>query len=183
MVRSDRELLSGTVEVDETFVGGARSGKRGRGAEGKTLVAVAVELKNGVNGRIRLKIIPDASANSLNKFVKTNITKGSTVITDGWNGYNGIKKQGYNHLIESETKGEDEILPHVHTICGLLKRWLLGTHHGGISSKHLQSYLDEFVFRQNRRRCKHVGKIFYRLAQGAVVSKPQTYRTLVDTDN
>lgn len=180
MVRSDREQLSKVVEVDETFVGGAHSGKRGRGSEGKVLVAIAVELPDKRNGRVRLSVIPNASSNTLDGFVKANVASGSTIITDGWNGYNNLKNLGYKHKIEMKTVGEDELLPHVHTIAALLKRWLLGTHHGAVSEKHLQSYLDEFVFRQNRRKCKFVGKIFYRLVQGAMVTTPKPYQMLVN---
>ncbi len=178
MVRSERTSLSGTVEVDETFIGGYLPGKRGRGAEGKTLVVVAVELDGKQNERIRLAVIPNASSEILDGFVKANIAKGSIVITDGWNGCNNLKKSGYTHKVELKTIG-DNLLPHVHTIASLLKRWLLGTHHGAVSSKHLQSYLDEFVFRQNRRKSRYVGKIFYRLVQGAMVSAPKQYKSLV----
>ncbi len=181
MVRADRTLLSDTVELDETFIGGSLAGKRGRGAEGKTLVAVAVERNGKQNERIRLAVIPNASSEILDGFVKTNIAKGSTVITDGWNGYNNLNKIEYKHKVEVKTVGEENLLPHVHTIAALLKRWLLGTHHGAVSVKHLQPYLDEFVFRQNRRKCRYVGKIFYRLVQGAMVSAPKQYKSFVKT--
>jgi len=181
MVRADRTLLSDTVELDETFIGGSLAGKRGRWAEGKTLVAVAVERNGKQNERIRLAVIPNASSEILDGFVKTNIAKGSTVITDGWNGYNNLNKIEYKHKVEVKTVGEENLLPHVHTIAALLKRWLLGTHHGAVSAKHLQPYLDEFVFRQNRRKTRHVGKIFYRLVQGAMVSAPKQYKSFVKT--
>lgn len=181
MVRADRALLSDTVELDETFIGGSLAGKRGRGAEGKTLVAVAVERNGKQNERIRLAVIPNASSEILDGFVTTSITKGSTVITDGWNGYNNLNKLEYKHKVEVKTVGEENLLPHVHTIAALLKRWLLGTHHGAVSAKHLQSYLDEFVFRQNRRKSRYVGKIFYRLVQGAMVSAPKQYKSFVKT--
>ncbi len=181
MVRSDRTLLSDTVELDETFIGGSLSGKRGREAEGKTLVAVAVERNGKQNGRIRLAVIPNASSEILDGFVKANIAKGSTIITDGWSGYNNLNKLEYTHKVEVKTIGDENLLPHVHTIAALLKRWLLGTHHGAVSTKHLQSYLDEFVFRQNRRKSRYVGKIFYRLVQGAMVSAPKQYKSFVKT--
>lgn len=181
MVRADSTLLSDTVELDETFIGGSLAGKRGRGAEGKTLVAVAVERNGKQNERIRLAVIPNASSEILDGFVKTNIARGSTVITDGWNGYNNLNKIEYKHKVEVKTVGEENLLPHVHTIAALLKRWLLGTHHGAVSAKHLQPYLDEFVFRQNRRKSRYVGKIFYRLVQGAMVSAPKQYKSLVKT--
>ena len=181
MVRADRTLLSDTVELDEIFIGGSLAGKRGRGAEGKTLVAVALERNGKQNERIRLAVIPNASSEILGGFVKTNIAKGSTVITDGWNGYNNLNKLEYTHKVEVKTVGEENLLPHVHTIAALLKRWLLGTHHGAVSAKHLQSYLDEFVFKQNRRKSRYVGKIFYRLVQGAMVSAPKQYNSFVKT--
>ena len=181
MVRADRTLLSDTVELDEIFIGGSLAGKRGRGTEGKTLVAVALERNGKQNERIRLAVIPNASSEILGGFVKTNIAKGSTVITDGWNGYNNLNKLEYTHKVEVKTVGEENLLPHVHTIAALLKRWLLGTHHGAVSAKHLQSYLDEFVFRQNRRKSRYVGKIFYRLVQGAMVSAPKQYNSFVKT--
>ena len=130
-----------------------------------------------------LAVIPNASSEILDGFVKANISEGSTVITDGWGGYNNIHNLGYKHKVETKTVGEDDLLPHVHTISSLLKRWLLGTHHGAVSPKHLQSYLDEFVFRQNRRKSRYVGKIFYRLVQGAMVSAPKPYKALVNTKN
>ncbi len=179
MVRAERTLLSDTVELDETFIGGSLAGKRGRGAEGKTLVAVAVERNGKQNERIRLAVIPNASSEMLEGFIKTNIAKGSTIITDGWNGYNNLNKIEYAHKVEVKTVGEENLLPHVHTIAALLKRWLLGTHHGAVSAKHLQSYLDEFAFRQNRRKSRYVGKIFYRLVQGAMVSAPKQYKSLI----
>jgi len=183
MVRADRTPLSDTVEVDETFIGGSFPGKSGRGAEGKTLVVVAVELQGKQNERIRLAVIPNAASEILDGFVKENISEGSTVITDGWSGYNNISNLGYKHKVETKTVGENDLLPHVHTISSLLKRWLLGTHHGAVSPKHLQPYLDEFVFRQNRRKSRYVGKIFYRLVQGAMVSTPKPYKALVNTNN
>lgn len=152
MVIPGRDLLSGEVEIDEIFIGGVRPGKRGRGAEGKVLVAVGVELEGKKVGRIRLEIIPDASSRSLHKFIVRNVERGSCIISDGWKGYFGLTKKGYGHkqLKQSASVGED-ILPHVHMISSLLKRWLLGTHQGGIAKQHLPYYLDEYTFRFNRK--------------------------------
>lgn len=159
MVRPGRELLSGTVEVDETLVGGYHSGKRGRGAEGRELVLVAVENNDRSVGRVRLKHIPDASARTLEKAVSELVTPGSTVRTDGWRGYTGLDKLGFNHTVikhEEKKVGEDPT-PLVHQIASHLKRWLLGTHQGGQSFSYLHYYLDEFTFRFNRRTSKSRG--------------------------
>lgn len=169
MVRSGRELLSGEVEVDETLVGGFKHGKRGRGAEGKELVVIATEVTGNKFGRIRMQRVANADGETLKKFVKDHVSTGSTVITDGWKSYLGIEKLGYKHQrIKGESVGVDELLPHIHLAASLLKRWLLGTHQGGVDTMHLDSYLDEFVFRFNRRTSKSRGKLFYRLAQQAV---------------
>jgi transposase-like protein len=181
MVRPGRELLSGTVEVDETLVGGEEHGKRGRGAEKKELVLVAVEdhSKEGM-GRIRLKHISDASGATLEKAVVELVELGSTVRTDGWRGYNGLTKKGYNHIVVKHTEqqpGEDPT-PFVHQIASLLKRWLLGTHQGGQHFSHLHYYLDEFTFRFNRRKSHSRGKLFYRLVEQALQVGPAPIATL-----
>lgn len=174
MVRPDREKLSGILEVDETFYGGEKSGKRGRGAEGKSIIGIAVEdkEKNGI-GRIRLNILNDASANSLEKFIENNIEKGSTIKTDDWNGYNNLKNIKYKHEIVMKNK-----LKLAHLVASLLKRWLLGTHQGAVSHEHLEYYLDEFVFRFNRRKSTRRGKLFYRLLQNAVVIESVYYKNI-----
>lgn len=174
MVISDREKLSGMVEIDETLVGGKKSGKRGRGAEGKTLVVMALEINNFGTGRVRLMEIPDATRQSLNAFIKANIEIGTTITTDGWKGYVDINKMGYKRIISDQTKLLDgeHILPHVHRIASLLKRWLLGTHQSYVTKNYLQYYLDEFVFRHNRRKSKSRGLLFYTLIQEAAKVKP-----------
>jgi len=176
MVLPGRDLLSGNVEVDEIFIGGEHSGKRGRGAAGKTLVAVGVELNSNKIGRIRLGIIPDASSDSLHKFIIDNIERGSTIISDGWKGYNNLTKKGYLHIQKKQTAsiGED-VLPHVHRIASLLKRWLLGTHQGRISVRHLSFYMDEYTFRFNRRKSKSRGLLFMRIIEQAVLQGPITF--------
>lgn len=176
MVRPGREMLSGTVEVDETYVGGDKVGKRGRGAEGKSLVMVAVELdvehKNKI-GRIRLSRVLDASSISINKFLEENIEKGSVINTDGWNGYNQVNSIGYTRKIvrDSENLGSDP-LHHCHLIISLFKRWLLGTYQGAVKPDHVDFYLDEYTFRFNRRTSRSRGKLFYRLIQQAVAVEP-----------
>lgn len=170
MVNPNRTKLSGTVEIDEAYIGGEAVGKHGRGAENKVLVVVAAELNGKKLGRCRMSIIPDASSNSLHSFVRENVEIGSAVITDGWSGYNGIENLGFEHEIYiRKNKNDDEkLLPHVHTIISLLKRWLLGTHQGAVEPKHLQSYLDEYVFRFNRRKSAQRGLLFYRLLESAL---------------
>ncbi len=185
MVRPGRDLLSGDVEVDETFIGASKHGKRGRGAEGKQLVVIAVEINDGKIGRIRMRWIPDASEKTLLSFVRHNITAGSTVVTDGWKGYLGLSNQNYKHRrIPGESVGIAELLPHVHQVASLLKRWILGTLHGGIETdKHLDRYLDEFIFRFNRRTSGSRGLLFRRLLENAVVTAPQTYDEIIKNPN
>jgi transposase-like protein len=195
MVRTDREKLRGTIEVDETYIGGEEhSGSTGRGTGNKVLVAVALELhefgnekKQGLRkiGRVRLSIIPDASSESLSSFVIENIEKGSEIITDGWSGYTFVKSSGYKHTVFLHgKKNEDENpLPHVHLVIALLKRWLLGTHQGAVSDKHMQAYLEEYTFRFNRRKAAKRGLLFYRLLEGAVSVEPITTKELYNFTN
>lgn len=176
MVRPGRDRLSGTVEVDETYVGGAKPGKRGRGAGNKALVVVAAQVDGKGIGQIRLQRIPDASADSLCGFVQDSVNTGSTIVTDGWGGYEGLK--GFCHkarVIKNSRDSASQLLPRVHQVVSLFKRWLLGTHQGAVSVEHLDYYLDEFTFRFNRRTSKHRGKLFYRLVQQAVAIPPSPY--------
>lgn len=174
MVRPGRDKLSGNVEVDETLVGGRVSGKRGRGAEHKTLVLVAVEWKDKQMGRIRLRQIPNASGTVLKTTVSELVEKGSKVNTDGWLGYSNLQNLGYDHVITSHSEIEPGVdpTPLVHRIASLLKRWLLGTHQGGQQIEYLPYYLDEFTFRFNRRSSTSRGKLFYRLVQQALLVDP-----------
>lgn len=174
MVRPDRDRLSGTIEVDETFIGGASSGKRGRGADGKQLVLIAAQQETtNTIGRIRLAVITDASTKSIHAALGTMINPGSVICTDGWNGYNQVGKLGCRRKIvnASENIGE-EVLPLCHLVARLLKRWLLGTFQGSFGSSNLQYFLDEFTFRFNRRTSKSRGKLFYRLVQQSVMVEP-----------
>ena len=124
MVFPNRDKLKCKIEVDETFVGGVKSGKRGRGAEGKSLVVIAVEIMEKGTGRVRMSIIPDASKKSLEKFITNNIETESVIITDGWKGYSNISKKGYTQKIENKFKmlDKEDILPNVHRSASLLKR-------------------------------------------------------------
>lgn len=174
MVRPHRERLSGTIEVDETYVGGQKPGKRGRGAAGKALVGIAVEDKGeeGI-GRIRLQHLEDASAASLGPFVQSIADAGSVIRTDDWLGYNGLIDSGFHHIVASSND-----LKIVHLIAALLKRWLLGTYQGAVRPSHLAYYLDEYTFRFNRRTCNYRGKLFYRLVQQAMMVDPAPIATL-----
>jgi transposase-like protein len=184
MVRSGREKLSGEVEVDETYIGGDEtgSGNTGRGAEEKSLVVVATECMGKKIGRVRFKIIPDASSQSLLPFIADNVEHGSTVITDGWTGYKPLSdNKDYVHIskvITGSGKQAQELLPHVHMVDSLVKRWINGTHQGKITSKYLEYYLDEFAFRFNRKMSTHRGKLFYRLMQQAVTTPLTTYENM-----
>ena len=181
MVRPGRDRLSGRVEVDETYWG-TEEPMRGRGTIRKALIAVAAQEDGAGVGRIRLRRIVNASAPSLHGFVEESIEPGSVVHTDGWSGYGGLEAKGYRHEVTNlaqDNNTASELLPRVHLVASLLKRWLLGTHQGAVSHEHLDYYLDEFTFRFNRRRSKHRGLLFYRLVQQAVTLDPQPYAALV----
>lgn len=186
LVRPGRDRLSGVVEVDETFMGGEEAGLRGGRAKGnKSLVGVAVEVRQPRGyGRCRMEILPDASADSLRPFLTRHVEPGSTVITDGWMGYHGIAGLGCAHVRRSQraarARGEDpgKLLPGVHRVASPAKRWLLGTHQGSVEDTHLQSYLNEFCFRFNRRRSRSRGLVSYRVLELAAVHDPVRYREL-----
>ena len=182
MVRPGRDLLTGEIEIDETYVGGPEEGMRGREIEKKSIVVIAAE-KNGRGiGRIRMKHIKDASAESLLGFIKETVVPGATIHTDGWRGYSGLPAAGYKHFVTTISGGVEqahEVMPRVHNVASLLKRWLLGTLQGGIQQQHLDYYLDEFTFRFNRRRSKARGLLFHRLAQQAVVVGPAPYSSII----
>lgn len=187
MVRPERPPLAARVEADETYIGGPRPGKPGRGAGGKSKVAGAVETGRGQGrgrrlGRLRLGVVAEASASSLGGFLGCNVARAATVATDGWSGYQGLAAAGYGHepLNLSASWGDAAMrLPAIHLVFGLAKRWLLGTHHGAVSAKHLPAYLDEFVFRFNRRTAKSLSHRFARVIEHAVQIQPTTYDALV----
>lgn len=174
MVFPHRELLHGKIEIDETLIGGASKGKRGRGAENKTIVIIAVELMPQGTGRVRLKVISDFTGKSLLKFIRENVEKNSSIITDAWTGYSQLNRKGYVHIVQNQTiaSKQEDMLPHVHKIAGLLKRWLLGTHQNFASPERLQKYLDEFTFRYNRRKSKSRGLLFDRIIEQAITREP-----------
>jgi transposase-like protein len=180
MVRPGRDRLAGLVEVDETYIGGEKPGKRGRGAEGKALVLIAAQMDGKRIGRVRLRRIPDASGESLDPAVQEAVEPGSVVRTDGWVGYNNLDNLGYlREIVRKDADVGDNLLPFCNTVASLLKRWLLGTHHGAVSHEHLDYYLDEYTFRFNRRTSRYRGKLFYRLIQQAVAIDPVPYLALV----
>jgi transposase-like protein len=187
MVRPDRAPLAERVEADETYVGGPRQGTPGRGAAGKIKVAGAVESRRGQAkgrrlGRLRLAVVHDVSAKSLQGFLGHNVARPATVSTDGWSAYQGLAAKGYAHepIDLSRSWGDASLrLPAIHLVFGLAKRWLLGTHHGAVGSKHLQAYLDEYVFRFNRRTATSIAHRFARVIQQGVLTPPATYRDIV----
>ncbi len=182
MVRPGRDRLGGEVEVDETYVGGVEVGGGRRHLGNKALVVIAAQVDGEGVGRIRMRRIPDASSRTLASFVKTAVEPGSVVITDGWEGYEGVKAEGFPHrprVIRGSGKTASALLPRVHRVASLLKRWLLGTHQGAVSREQLDYYLDEFTFRFNRRTSRYRGKLFYRLVEQAVAVEPTPFSKLV----
>lgn len=188
MVRPGRELLHGRVEVDETYIAisdkaqPATTGKR-KSHTTKTLVVIGVEtLAPKGFGRIRLRRIADDSAHQVIPFVKEVIQAGATVHTDGSAAYRSLDEEGYVHqrsvMLGSDTPAH-VAMPGVHRVAALIQRWLLGTHHGAVQPDQLDHYLDEFVFRFNRRASLSRGMLFYRLLEQAVLTAPVTYRNIV----
>jgi transposase-like protein/ribosomal protein L37AE/L43A len=155
MVAPERELLKGEVEVDECWIGGPDPGFRGRAAGNKTLVAVAIEVRGQGSGRLRLGPLADSSGSALQQFVYSTVASGAIVHTDRWPSYRAIAKHGYDHRPRSQRGARPQdhlapILPRAHRAISNLKVWLMGTHRG-VSREHLPVYLDEYVFRHNRR--------------------------------
>ena len=187
LARPGRDRLMGTVEVDETYIGGEEPGLRSGRARGKkVLTGIAVEVHDPKGlGRCRMGPLANASAGSLHAFVADHVEPGARVITDGWGGYLGLEQLGYLHDRRSQraarARGEDphELLPTVHRVASLVKRWLLGTHQGSVGDAHLPGYLNEFVFRFNRRRSRSRGLVFFRVLELAVAHAPVSYHDLI----
>ena len=201
------EPVAGAVQTDESYLGAPRRGKRGRGAAGKAIVAGAVETRmvevpkskaepgaagQAVEteprlqlGRIRLEVVADAGAASLEPFVTTNVAQTARVRTDAAKAYQNLPDKGFAHEpvnMSKMTKADlavDDPLGAVHLVFGHVKRWLLGTHHGGQSHKHLQRYLDEFVFRFNRRKAKSISYRFAKLIELGIATAPTPYWRIV----
>ena len=179
MVRPGRDRLHGVVEVDEAYWGSEETGVRGRQTVDKALIIVAAEADGKGIGRIRLGHILDTNRATLHGFISQSIEPGSTVVTDGLQAYREL--QGYIHerqIQQHQPAKAEHLLPRVHRVISLVKRWLLGTHQGAIAREHLDDYLDEFTFRFNRRKSASRGKLFYRLAQQAVHVAPAPFDTL-----
>lgn len=180
MVRPGRDRLSGTVEVDETYWGTEEKGVVGRRTYAKAIIVVAVETPGGSLGRVRMRRIPNLSKASLHGFIRDAVTPGSVVVTDGYNAYLGLADYRHDRRNQHGVPATDEpVMPGVHRVVSLLKRWMMGTHHGAISHRHLDAYLQEFTFRFNRRTSASRGKLFYRLIQQSVQIEPITFATII----
>jgi transposase-like protein len=182
MVRTGRDRLGGeseVVEVDESYWGGEEKGVVGRQTETKAIVIVAAELDGNGMGRIRMQRIADLTKDTLHAFISKSIKPGSMVRTDGLNAYMGLNDYQHDRQIQRDQAPGEHLLPHVHRVLSLFKRWVLGTHQGAIAQDHLDDYLNEFTFRFNRRKSASRGKLFYRLAQQAVQTAPTPFAMLV----
>lgn len=171
MVRPDRDRLRGHVEVDETYLGEEEPGVKGRRVINRAIVVIAVEINEGKIGQIRLRLVPNINATSLQGFIVDVVEPGSIIHTDGWQGYASIANKGFGHRVTvTRTSSQPAHIPFpgVHRVASLLKRWCLGTHQGAMSKEHLGYHLDEFTFRFNRRTSKACGLLFYRLITQAV---------------
>lgn len=160
----------------------SRQAKRGRGAPGKAYVVIAVEAKDKGFGRCRLQVVPKIDAENLGQFLHRHITPGSVVISDALRSYPPAIADTYGHKpfnIKRSGLRAHEVLPGVHRVASLLKRWLAGTHQSGVLAEHLQAYPDEFTFRFNRRHSRARGLLFPRLLEGAVTTPPTTMRQLI----
>ena len=178
MVDPAREPLAGLVEVDESslpFRAKDAPVRPGRSHDGKLPIAGAVEIKGKGPGRIRLAVIGDYSAAMLGAFVAANVAVGSTLVSDGWSGYKRLKDVQHEPNVTGETPAH-LVLPWVHRVFANAKRWALGVYHG-LRPAHLQAYLDEFVFRFNRRRTPPAA--FDRLLGLSLTLPPATYQMLV----
>ena len=182
LVGPGRDRLGGTVEVDESYFGGDEPGLRAGRARGKkTLVGIAIERTQPRGfGRCRMAILQDAAADSLRRFLIENVEEGAIVVTDGWTAYQPATAGLYEHRHQVGSRRlAPAVLPGVHRVSALAKRRLLGTHQGSVDDAHLASYLDEFVFRFNRRRSRSRGLLFYRVLELTVGHEPVRYRQLV----
>lgn len=190
MVRPGRERLKGLVEVDETYVAitdrqAPTTTKKRKSNTDKVLVAIAVEMIEPKGfGRIRLQRIPDDSAASVIPFIQNCVEPDSVLHTDGSAAYRTLKELGYDHqrtvMLGAEQPAHVSMAG-VHRVAALLQRWMLGTHHGAVQPTHLDAYLNEFVFRFNRRTSSSRGLLFYRLLQQAMQTAPYTYSDIIES--
>lgn len=181
MVRPDRDRLSGVVEVDESFVGGRTRGTAGAGTD-KTIVVIAVEkITTHKLGRIRMQSIPNSDNEFLLPVVRRFIEPGTLIRTDGRVGYRRLADEYVHQPINLSASAElpHVELPGVHRVASLLKRWVAGSLHHGLSPQHYDYYLDEFTFRFNRRNATQRGLLFYRLIQQALDTDPHPLRDLI----
>lgn len=179
MVRPGRDRLHGAVDVDDAYWGGEETGVVGRLTREKTIIIVAAEHDGAGIGRIRLGRIDDLTKATLHGFISQAVEPGSTVATDGLPAYLNLSGYTHDRQVQRRVGDGEHLLPRVHRVISLLKRWLLGTHQGAVGEAHLEYYLDEFAFRFNRRRSKSCGKLFYRLAQQSMQVEPTPYRRLI----
>jgi len=184
LARRPQAPLTGCVEVDETYIGGYQAHRPGRRrpGEGKELVLVAVETQDKAMGRVRLTRVADHRRPTLTAAVSTSVAPGATVRTDGLSSYDPLAPHGYDH--QRHVVGDDErravtLLPQVHKVISLLKRWLLGTHQGAAAGKHLPFYLEEFEFRFNRRTSRHRTLLFERLVGFGLSGRAQPYWRII----
>ena len=180
MVRPGRDRLKGIVEVDETYWGGEEEGVVGRLTQHKSLIMVAAEEDGAGIGRIRLQHVPDLTQDSLHGFIRHAVEPGTTIRTDGLPAYLGLEGYLHDRQIQRRQPEGEHLLPRVHRVVSLLKRWIMGTHQGAIAQDTLDHYLDEFTFRFNRRTSKSRGKLFYRLAEQAVEVAPAPFKALTN---
>jgi transposase-like protein/ribosomal protein L37AE/L43A len=182
MVRPGRDRLSGRVEVGITDWGGLERGSQERQRQDRALIVIAAQEGGPDIGRISVKRIPDASADSLTAFIQEAIEPGSTVHTDGRQGFSEVEEKGYIHQVagvNGKNEPATELLPQVRLIASLLKRRMLAAHQGAVSCEHLEFYLDEFTFRFNWRRTKKRGVLVDRLLQQAVAVAPVPYKAMI----
>lgn len=180
MVAPERDRLKGEVEIDEFFLGGHEEGLKGGRQHGKkALVGIAIEVRGQGSGRLRLQVLENSQAKTLEAFTKATTAPGAIVRTDGLPSYNGLPKLGYDHRPRkvASVKAGEELLPRVHRAVSNLKAWMHGTHRG-VSDAHLQVYLDEYVFRHNRRRTPMAS--FQTLLGLSTQHEPITYREIID---
>jgi transposase-like protein len=178
MVAPERELLKDEVEIDEFFIGGHEEGLQGGRQRGKkALVGVAIEVRGAGSGRVRLAVLPDASGPTLSDFAKATTQCGAIVHTDGPQSYRVLAKHGYDHRrrVQQNAQPGEQLLPRAHRAISNLKAWMHGTHRG-VSDEHLQVYLDEYVFRHNRRGTPMAA--FQTLLGLTAQHEPSTYRTI-----